>query len=223
MRLLPFVIAVAAFAGDGIAPRTAPGEYPSQKDAKTVVIGAIRLTPEQLNRSFPVELGRRYVVVEVGLYPKDGPALAVSPMDFVLKTADGSIVRPSSASEVASIWKPRDSAPGLPRNTRVATETGVTVGTATDPATGRRVNSVGTYESVGVAVGEDPRVTAPAPRSDVDPDRMEARLKTLELPEGRFTAPVAGYLFFPMPSKMKKGALEIQYARGDAEAVLPLK
>jgi hypothetical protein len=221
MRFTPILAAALAFAGDGIAPRNAPADYPAHQDAKVAVIAAIRIPAEQLNRSFPADLGRKYAVVEVAIYPNPGPSMNLSPMDFALRVSDA-LVRPASAEEVASIWRPRESRPKLPGNTHVTTETGVVMGSHIDPVTGKRVNDAGTYEAVGVSVGE-PRQPDPLPSTGVDADRMEARLKTLELPDGKISAPVAGYLFFPLPQKMKKGALELQYARENNAATLTLK
>lgn len=219
MRLTPILAAALVFAGDGTTPRHSAADYPAHQETKAVIVGAQRIPPDQLNRTFPSDLAKKYAVIEVAMYPKAGPALPVSQMDFSLRISD-SVVRPESAEEVAAMWRPHQREPKLPGNTRVTTETGIAMETHTDPATGRRVSGVGTYE--GVAVSNDPGMAPPPPSSGVDADRMQARLKTLELPEGKTASPVAGYLFFPLPGKVKKGALELQYAHEDSTTNLTL-
>ncbi|HVO96834.1 MAG TPA: hypothetical protein VMT15_02155 [Bryobacteraceae bacterium] len=206
-------------AGDGTTPRNSAADYPAHQETKTAVIAAARVPPEQLNRTFPSDLAKKYAVIEVAIYPKDGPAMQVEARDFSLRVSDG-IVHPETAQEVAEMWRPHDKPSSLPRNAHVTTEAGIATETHTDPATGRRVTNVGTYQSASVS--NDPRTAPPPPTSGIDADRMEARLKTLALPEGKTASPVAGYLFFPLPAKMKKGALEVQYAREDATATLTL-
>jgi hypothetical protein len=218
---LTLVFSALACAGDGLPPRTSASDYPVHQDTKAATIAAMRMTPEQLNRTFPADLAKKYVVVEVAIYPKEGPAIEVQSLDFVLKVGDGEN-HPETAEEVASMWQPhRAPHPDLTSNTHVTTETGVILANGTDPATGRRVNGVGTYESVGVS--NAPTQTAPTPSSSrVDADRMEALLKKWALPEGKTNSPVAGYLYFRLPAKKTKGAPELQYERDGSSASMTL-
>ncbi len=211
--------AALVFAGDGTPPRDSAADYPAHRETKTAVIAALRIPPDQINRTFPSDLSKRYAVIEVAIYPKDGPAMQVATLDFSLLIS-GSIVRPVTVEEVAAMWRPHDKPPLLPGNIHVATEAGVTTETYPDPATGRPVTGIGTYR--GVSVSNDPGAAPPPPNSGIDAGRLEARLKTLELPEGKTASPVAGYLFFPLPAKMKKGALELRYARENTTADLTL-
>ena len=100
----------------------------------------------------------------------------------------------------------------------VTTETGVIVGNGTDPATGRRTNSVGTYEGVGVS--NYPTQSAPSvdPPLERDADRMEAQLEKWALPEGKTASPIAGYVYFPVSAKKSKGALELHYSHDESSA-----
>jgi hypothetical protein len=219
------MIAALVFAGDGRPPRASSSDYPVHEDTKTATIAALRVPAEQLNKNFPSELSKKYPVVEVAIYPKDGATVDIATMDFVLRLADGES-RPETPEEVASIWRPRgNGGPDLPGRTRVTTETGVIVATGTDPNTGRKATNVGTYEKVGVASGDDPNRPVQYPRgtSSVDADRMEAQLGKWALPEGKTTGPVAGYLYFPLPVKKSKGPLELQYTHDGAWANLTLK
>jgi hypothetical protein len=219
---LTLVFSSLSWSGDGVPPRTSSSDYPVHQDAKTATIAAVRVTPEQLNKTFPSDLARKYIVVEVAIYPKEGPALQVKSLDFVLKIGADTERHPDTAEDVAWMWHPSGSAhPDVTNGTHVTTETGVIIANGQDPATGRRVNGVGTYEGVGVS--NEPTQRAPAPSSSkVDAGRMEALLKKWALPEGRINSPVAGYLYFPLPAKKTKGALEIQYERDSSSANLTL-
>jgi hypothetical protein len=217
------LIAAFAFAGDGRTPRSSSSDYPVHQDTNNATIAAVRVPPEQLNKNFPSDFSKKYVVVEVAIYPKAGAVELVS-MDFVLRLADGES-HPDTAEEVAGLWRPHTAPhPDSTSTNRphVTTETGVIVGTGTDPNTGRRQTSTGTYESVGVS---NYPTQAPMPssgRSNADADRMEAQLEKWALPEGKTASPIAGYLYFPVSAKRSKGALELQYSHDGSSANLKL-
>jgi hypothetical protein len=215
------LITALAFAGDGRTPRSSSSDYPVHQETSAASIGAARVPPEQLNKNFPSDFSKKYVVIEVAIYPKTGAIDLVS-MDFLLRLTD-SETRPDTAEEVAGLWRPRQNSPGPDPGGRVHTtaETGVIVQNGTDPVTGRKVNNVGTYESVGVS-NYPSQAPMPSTSSRVDSDRMEAQLQKWALPEGRTTAPVAGYLYFPVNVKKNKGALELQYTHDGASANLKL-
>jgi hypothetical protein len=219
-----FLITALVFGGDGRTPRTSSSDYPVHEDAKTAVIAAVRVPADQLNKNFPADFSKKYIVVEVAIYPNAGAVEIVS-ADFVLRLADGES-HPDTAEEVAGIWRPHTKAhPDVTSNRpQVTTETGVSVANGTDPVTGRRRTSTGTYEGVGVSGGNDPSrpVQYPAGASNGDADRMEALLEKWALPEGKTASPVAGYLYFPVSAKRSKGALELQYAHEDSSANLKL-
>jgi hypothetical protein len=221
-QILLVAMAALALGGDGRSPRAAASDYPVHAEAKNATIAAVRMTPEQLNKTFPADLGKKYAVLEVAIYPKDGATVEVAVMDFALLIGNDGETRPEAPDEVASMWRPRYKGPDLPKNTHVTTETGVIVGSGTDPATGRRVTNTGTYERVGVAVGDDPRQPPPVSTTGVDSDRMEAKLKNLELPEGKTSSPIAGYLYFPLPLKKSKGAMELDYSHDGSTAKMTL-
>jgi hypothetical protein len=217
------VISGISWAGDGHTPLASPSDYPVHQETKTAVIAAVRVTQEQLNKNFLSDVAKKYIVMEVAIYPKDGPAMDVASLDFTLKFgADGAERHPDSAEDVASIWYPhRTPHPDMTSNTHVTAETGVIMGNGTDPNTGQRTHNVGTYESVGVS-NAPTAGPAPSGNSKVDVDRMEALLKKWALPEGKTNVPVAGYLYFPIPQKKGKGALELDYEREGSSAALAL-
>jgi len=212
-------IAALVFGGDGRTPRSSASDYPVQQDTQAAIIAAVRVPPEQLNKTFPADFSKKYVVVEVAIYPKAG-AIDVVAMDFVLRLADGES-HPDTAEEVAGLWRPRNTAPHPDPTSKVhvTTETGVIVQSGTDPNTGRRVNNAGTYEGVGVS---NYPTQSPPNTSHADADRMEEQLEKWSLPERKVTAPVAGYLYFPVSAKRSKGALELQYSHDGSSANLKL-
>lgn len=217
------LISALALAGDGKTPRASSSDYPAHQDTATASIAAVRVPPDQLNKNLPSDFSKRYVVVEIAIYPKNGSTVEIVPMDFVLKLADGES-HPDTAEEVAALWRPHTNAPrpDPTGNVHVTTETGVIVQHGQDPVTGRRVNNVGTYEGVGVSNYPTQPSAPPSNSSRVDADRMEADLRKWALPEGKTTAPVAGYLYFPVSPKRSKGALELEYAHDGSSANLKL-
>ena len=225
MRQIVFglLISALAFAGDGRTPRSSSADYPSRADTKTATIAAVRVSPEQLNKTFPSDFTKKYVVVEVAIYPKDGATVDVATMDFVLRLAN-SESRPDSPDEISGLWRPRTAHPDLTSKTQVTNETGVIVASGVDPNTGRRVTNTGAYERVGVSNGDDPNrpMNYPTGSSNADADRMEAQLAKWELQDGKTSSPVAGYIYFPVPQKKSKGALELQYSHESSSANLTL-
>ncbi len=165
-----------ALGGDGRTPRSSSSDYPVQQDTQTATIAAMRVSPEQLNKTFPADFSKKYVVVEVAIYPKAG-AIDIVASDFLLRLPDGEI-HPDTAEEVAGLWRPHTNAhPDVTSNRpHVTTETGVIVGSGTDPNTGRRVNNTGTYESVGVTNAPAPSAP-PTYSSHAEADRMQAQLE----------------------------------------------
>jgi hypothetical protein len=216
------LIPALVFAGDGRTPRSSSADYPVHQDTATATIAAVRVSAEQLNKTFPSDFAKKYVVVEVAIYPKDGATVDVATMDFVLKLADTES-RPDTPEEIAGLWRPHTAHPDVTSKTHVTTETGVIVASGTDPVTGRRTTNTGTYERVGVTNGDDPNRPVHYPTgSSADADRIEAQLAKWELQDGKTSSPVAGYIYFPVAQKKSKGALELQYAHENTSANLTL-
>jgi len=210
-------------AGDGRPPRASASDYPVHQDTENAVIGAVRVPADQLNKIFPPDLAKKYVVIEVAVYPNDGANVDVNVMEFSLKLGADGEAHPSTPDDVAWMWRPHNTnSPEIARNTHVTAETGVMVGSAENPNTGRKQTSVGTYEGVGVSNYPTQNAPPPSTNPNIDADRMEAKLASSELPGGKTTSPVAGYLYFPLPSKKTKGGLELQY-KSFSMALKPLR
>ncbi len=210
--------ALTVAADSGLPPRPNSSDYPVSKPTKTAVIGAVLVPADQVKKILPPEVSKKYLVVEVAVYPQGGAAVDVVSLDFALKCDSGEIRYASTPRDVATPWREREPAVAS-HPVQVHGETGVTYGSGNDPNTGRQ-RGWSTYE--GVAVTNDNAPDAPPP-PPYDPYVTEARIREKALPEGETSAPVAGYLFFPVPAKKsKKAAFELRYSK-DGEAVsLPL-
>jgi hypothetical protein len=242
--VLPLWLCVQA--GDtGVTPRGAPANYPAHQETASASLAAARLKPDQVAKTFNAEIERNYIVVEVALYPKDGTSVDVTLFDFSLRFGGQQETRPDTP-EQAAVWREKDP---IKDKVQVTSETGVVIGSQTDPVTGRRTTGVGTYEATGVAIGTrppgecgadprcpdnrpdprtppggypDPRYPNPAPRGP-DPRLVEDRLHALALPEVRTSKPVAGYLYFAKPQKKTKdNSLELLYSKSGSTVTLSL-
>jgi hypothetical protein len=142
-------------------------------------IGAQLLSTKEVERRLSTPLGKRYVVVEVGVFPAGSP-VNFRPTDFTLRVGS------ENQGFFASI--PEDIAADL---TGAAPRTGVR------PAVGVGVGPWG--PTVGVGVGAYPY----PPRGGMGRDTrvMEKELRDKSLPEWNLTHPVAGYLYFPVTPK----------------------
>ena len=208
--------ASAAFAIDpgGIRPRPSPSDYPAQDQKDGVAIGASVLPPGQVKNSFSTDL-TRYVVVEVSVYPQNGKPLDLSAQDFALRIgSDAEIIRPADPRAVAAANQ-RHAEPKPSRASDITLYPTANVGYESggyDPVTGRRGGGWVTGTGVGVGVGpQGPQGPPPPGSTDRDRDTMKQELQDKTLPSGQVTAPVAGYLYFPLPDKNRKGAYELDY------------
>jgi hypothetical protein len=210
MKRITFALLAATvlFAGSkGIAPRSSPQKYAASATADGHALGAQLLTPGQVHKAFSTDLSR-YLVVEVAFFPEKDRAAEIAHQDFTLRRAGtDDAAKPQSARLAAATVQ---TSAAKDRNLDVSPSVGVGYETAGyDPMTGRRREG-GWRVSTGAAVG----VGEPSPGSTVrDREVMELELTEKGLPEGRFTAPVAGYLYFQLPQgkSKKKTAYELEY------------
>lgn len=211
---------VAASGPRGTVPKAAATRYPSHAEQDSVSVGAALLTSDEVRKTFVSEVNRCCVVVEVALYPAKNKPQAVSLDEFFIRVVGSeTAVKPSSAKVVAaSIQKSAESQ----RDVTVSPSVGVghESGTYVDPVTGTRTNGHGTYTEVGVAIG----ISEPGSHSgssERDRDTMQTELSEKGLPEGTASAPVAGYLYFPL-TKKKNTALQLECALNGSKVVLTL-
>ena len=210
MLALLAAASVAASGPRGTVPKAAANRYPSHAEQDSFSVGAALLTSDEVRKTFVSEVNRCCVVVEVALYPPKGKPQSVSLDDFSVRVLGSeTAVKPSSAKVVAaSIQKSAESQ----RDVTVSPSVGV--GYESGPY------GHGTYREVGVAVG----ISEPGSHSgssERDRDTMQTELSEKGLPEGTASAPVAGYLYFPL-TKKKNTPLQLECALNGSKVVLTL-
>jgi hypothetical protein len=219
--LLAFVFNVLVCAGDrGLTPRARASDYQANQTTKDATLAASIVPARQIEKMFTAEIARHYIALEVAVYPQDGKTVNLGLLDFGLKIGD-SVTYAERPRDIAAPWPDKTTVPGGP--VTVLTDTGVVYSRSSDPVNGKR-SGWGVYEGVGVT--NDPRAATPPtpPRQDRDPQIVEERINEIMLPEGRTTAAVAGFLFFPQyKTKRHKGmALELQWSKDGTSAILRL-
>lgn len=211
------VFAAAAFAQNGIKPRPDASDYPVRASGKTLAAGAALLGPDQVRGAFATDLARGYIVIEAGVYPKTGEKIDVGPGDFFLRIMDtGEVVRPAAPKSIAGVLQ--KAPPGRDVSLYPSVGVGYGSGPAYDPATGQRTGGLSTSVGLGVGVGD-----APAASTDADRRTMEAELRDKEFPEKVATAPVAGYLYFPVAGRKKPAKFELEFEAPEGRLKLPLE
>jgi len=217
-RLAGVCLASLAAAGDtALSPRSKPADYPVHDSAKTAILAAAILPPDQVKKMFSADSAKNYVVVEVAVYPQDNRSFNVDLLDFELNTGD-QFVRASEPADIGTIW-PSAKNPSIgSRGPNVTTESGVIVARETDPTTGRPRTSVGTYQDV--AVSNYPRPDPPPPsRPSPDQSDIDAKIRRMALPVGPAIVPVAGYLYFRHPRR-KQDSFTLNYSNDDVSVNL---
>lgn len=202
--------------GNGIRPRGTAADYPAHETAGGITVAGAVIPAEQCRRMFSVDLDRAgYVVVEVAIYPENNREVDLSSADFMLRIgSDSDATRAISARSLAAVLYKKDNRPpqiGPPID--VATTSSVGWENGRDPITGQRRSGVYTGGGVGVGVGGRDR-NDPLPPASTGRDRATTEQELLDksLPDGPTRRPVAGYLYFPKPSKrIKNASHEITY------------
>ena len=209
-RVMAFLVCapwLSAAGPHGTVPRSTNWRYPAHGELNGVKAGAALLTTHEAKKAFATEVNRCCLVVEVAIYPEKDKPLDVSLDDFALRTmGSNSATKPESATVVAATLNQKAQPSG--HNVMILESVGVGVesGPRYDPSTGvsqGRQTGVYTSAGVGVGVGADPSIARPG-STDRDRENMELELSEKGLPEGATAAPVAGYLYFPVPSHKKK-------------------
>lgn len=207
------LVAAAWGADTGVPPRPKGGEYLVHGNANATVIAAAIIPSDQVSKMFSSDLAKRYVVVEVAIYPGQGSPFDVRSSDFSLQVGRqiGYADRPTDVSP----WPENPDTPA--RLTDVTSETGVSYEQSKDPVYGRR-QTVGTYSSVAVT-DNGPGQTGPP--AGPDPQAVYDRIQRKSLSEGETRTAIAGYLYFPQYVKPgKKDPIELNYSRGDVSVSL---
>jgi hypothetical protein len=177
----------------------------------------VRLKPDQVAKMFSSDIEKHYVVMEVALYPQNGATVDVDRFDFGLRFGGKQETHPDAPEAAAVPWREKGR---INERVAVTEQAGVFVATQKDQ-TGRRTTAAGAYDATGVAVGGPQSQPYPDPPRGPDPAVLEDRLKARELPEGKTSRAIAGYLYFPRPPKKPKDSkLELTYSKDGNAATL---
>ena len=225
------LVAVAQ-TGSGVHPRSAPTDYNVFQKTGTAAYAASLLPANQVKNLFAVDISKDYLVFEVACYPTASNMVSVHPDDFLIKTGShGEFVHRSDAVTVASLIQQKNSPRPHPggRDTEVYTSANIGYESGTDPYTGRRVHGVYTGGGVGVGTGP-PEPPPPLPPGSTPQDRaiLESQLSDKALPSGSFSAPIAGFVYFPKKEIKKRtnGAYDLEYmsdSSGHVKLQVPAK
>lgn len=200
-------IASLATAGpSGTVPKTSAGRYPAHADQDGAKIGAALVSPEEARKVFGFDVDRACLIVEVAVYPLNDKERTVTQGDFSLRVAGANAtVKPSTATAVAANWQQLFRAQ---KDVKAEASGEVAVG----PHNGHIEAQVGVETDYG----------PPHSASERDRATVEAELRDKGLPEGKASSPVAGYLYFPVPSRKKEAALQLGYETNGVRVILRL-
>jgi hypothetical protein len=203
------------------APRASADSYHSHSQRDGISVGAEILTPNHIHKVFVSDLNRCCLVVEFAIYPKKEKLEDLLMDDFALFVSGNDVpTKPESATMVAASLQK-----GAHSGAEVAEESSATIGyesgTYTDPVTGQPRIGHGVYTATSSGVGTGK--TYPVPdATEQDRQVMEKELSQKGLPEGRVAAPIAGYLYFFIPKRLKNTKYRLEYNLNGEKLVLPL-
>ena len=219
--VLLFAMVALAGSREGIAPRPAASDYPVQKQAAGLTLGAARLSNQEVQNSFSADLDRGYIVIEVGVFPGQS-GVDVQRDDFVLRASGkhgADLLRPASPATVAGVLQKKNRQVAKGGGIDVYPQVGVGYSTASrDPYGNRYPGGWSTSAGVGVGVGGSGGPNPPA-STDADRRTMETELRDKLLPEGAQSKPVAGYLYFPIATK-DNTSLQLEYKTADGSKLV---
>ncbi|MBV9033875.1 MAG: hypothetical protein JO182_05225 [Acidobacteriaceae bacterium] len=210
----------------GIHPRSKPEDYAAHMQIQShgMIIAATALSPDEVKHLFAFDISKNYVVFEVACYPEANGRLQLQADDFVVKTNDKLELAHRADSQTVAASIQQKNTPRSPSTPTIYTEANVGYESGTDPYTGRRVHGV--YTGGGVGVSNYPTPQYPGPGGyPQDRELLENQLWNKSLPDGTFTAPVAGYLYFPSALLKKKtnGGYLLQYQSADLSSRMDLQ
>lgn len=216
--LLALVLLTSALADPpkGLKPRDGVNAYPVHRERATISLGAEQLSNTQVQHAFATELDKRYIVVEIGVFPLKDSAVTLAPDDFMLRVPESNqMLRPVTPETIATVLYKK---PATQKDVVVSPTFGVgyeTVGSNYPGGTRNGGWTTSTGANVGIA---DKQIGG----TEEDRKTMVTELKEKQLPAGEAKAPVAGYLYFPVPSKKTKGHYELQYLKNGEKVTLSL-
>ena len=184
---------------------------------KNATIGAVVIPPEQIKKAFSNEIAKKYIVVEVAIYPEEGSTFDVDELSFALRTRD-EVLQTSETGDVAGVWGGNPNPVGH-RGPSIYSDSGIVIARETDPLTGKPRTSVGHYEGVAVTnYPQPPSAPTPPPKNA---GATEYKLRDAALPHGPAKKAVAGYLYF-RPRGKKHEPFTLNYSKDDVSLDLKL-
>ncbi len=195
----------------GVHPRATPDDYETKVQGRQAAYAASVIPAQQAKQMFSADITGKYLIFEIACFPKETDSAQLDTDDFVIRSGTkGDTAHTADPSAIASaiLKEPAAHEVGsLGGDTHVSTEAEIGHESGRDPVTGRPVS--GTYTGGGVAVehGRDsmPDPVRSGPTSE-DRKELESQLRNHQLPAGKFTHPVAGYLYFPKSLAKKDSA-----------------
>lgn len=207
----------------GVAPRASATSYAAHAELEGLAIGATLLKPGDVRDAFTTDLNRCCTVVEVGLYPEKGKPAEITREDFALRFVGTDVATKPAGPQLLALTLQLASPGTRDAGVHGSVGAGVTYGSGDyDPVTGqRRGRGIGTSAEMDTEVSVAGSSTKLTP---LDREFMELQLTTKGLPEGTVSAPVAGYLYFPLSTKKKKkAARQFEFTLAGQKVVLPLR
>ena len=209
---------LAFAAPKGTVARSAAIKYPAHTEQDGVAMGAVLLTSQETRTGFVSDLNHCCLVVEFALYPQKDHPIDLSSDDFSLRAVgNDTAVKASSAKVISATLQKKAAAT---RDVVVSPSVGVGYesGSVYDPTGQRRGSGVYTQSGVGVGIGSP---GGQGGGTEADRSAMEVELSEKGLPEGLTSAPVAGYLYFPL-SRKKNVRHQLEYTLNGNKVVLLL-
>jgi hypothetical protein len=197
----------------GLEPRAKASDYPVVQEQSEFTLGAAQIPSKQVRRTFVSNIGKQYVVVEVGVFPKGESKLSVQ--DFVLRVqGEKDMIRPAEPQVMAAKINQKDQSG---HDLVLYPSVGIGYQTGNDPYSGR---GKGWSTSSGVVGDVQDRKKSPKTAA-ADEKAMTAELTEKSLPEIKTSKPIAGYLYFPVPTD-KQVAYQLEYQGPYGTVTLPL-
>jgi hypothetical protein len=87
----------------GLRPRTNHTQYPVTVFNESVAVACERVSPAHVRKQFGADLDARFLVVEVGIFPREKSTIHIKPDEFVLRVkADETSIKPYAAKQIAA-------------------------------------------------------------------------------------------------------------------------
>jgi hypothetical protein len=188
----------------GLKPRESVSSYPVHRVRQTLALGAEQLSNTQVQHSFATELDKRYIVVEIGVFPAKDGSVTLGPDDFMLRVrGTNEMLRPVAPETIATVLYKK---PATETDVVVTPTVGVGYGSGTNP---NGTSGGGWSTSTGAMVGIGKKQIG---GTEADRKTMETELRDKQLPAGEAKQPVAGYLYFPVASKKPNDGYDLQFS-----------